>query len=283
MNKVIKYTNNKRKVLILSNKYEPKILQQILSIFDLFDTITKKENDYKLNVYLSDEKKIINSDINYLNADNINSGSTYPGYNITLWRREELSKVLIHEIIHYLKLDMFNFQDKFYKLYEKINLKGSVCNPNEAYTEFLALIFFTYWKFKRINSDQTQDLLKSFFTKTLKIELGWSYFQIAKIINFFKCYNKYDDLFDDKCSFKQTTNVLSYFLLKTFLLKNIKNSIDCINFNNFIQNEDLTNKLLNTINLNDIEFTNNIDWCMNYLNNNKNKFNHLTLRMTCLN
>lgn len=280
MNKVIKYEYNKRKILILSNKYEPNILNQILSIFDLFDVITKTENSYKLNIYLSNEKKIINTNISYLNADNINSGSTYPGHNITLWRKEELCKVLIHELIHYLKLDMYKFQDKFHKLYDNINLKGDICNPNEAYTEFMALIFFTYWKLKQRKKNNN---IKKFFRKTLLLELGWSYFQIAKIINFFKCYNQYEDLYDNKCSFKQKTNVLSYFLLKSFLLKNIKNTIDCIDFDNFIQNEHLTKKLLKTINLNNSEFSKNINWCMKYLNNTKYKFNNLTLRMTCLN
>ena len=283
MNNVIKYVYNKREVVILSNKYELNILKKILSIFDLFDIITKNENSYKLNIYLSDEKKIFNTDIDYLSGDNINSGSTYPGYNITLWRKEELYKVLIHEIIHYLKLDMYKFQNKFYKLYDNINLKFSNCNPNEAYTEFMALIFFTYWKFKRHQSLKKNVNIIKFFNKTLLLELGWSYFQIAKIINFFKIYKKYEDLYDKKCYFKQKTNVLSYFLLKSFLLQNIKNTIDCINFDNFIQDEILTNKLLDTINLNEDEFSKNINWCMKYLNNTKYKFNNLTLRMTCLN
>ena len=71
-------------------------------------------------------------------------------------------------------------------------------------------------------------------------------------------------------------------MLKTFLLKNIKNTIDSIDFNTFKQNENLINKLLSDINLNDPNFSNIINWCIKYLNSTSYKFNHLTLRMTCL-
>ena len=84
-----------------------------------------------------------------LNGDNINSGSTLPGSFITLWRREELHKVLIHELIHYLNIDMYNYQYKFYILYKDIKLDNHKCNPNEAYTEFIAILIFTFWKFKK--------------------------------------------------------------------------------------------------------------------------------------
>ena len=149
LNFVFSYESKNRKVLIISNKYEEHILKDIISIFDLFDLITGKENYYNLNIYMSDFKKNINNNVEYLNGDNINSGSTLPGFFITLWRKEELHKVLIHELVHYLKIDMYNYQYKFYILYKDIKLEDHKCNPNEAYTEFIALILFTFWKFKK--------------------------------------------------------------------------------------------------------------------------------------
>jgi len=278
LNKVINFKEGNRNVVIISDKYENVLLNEIVSIFSLFDIITKNKNRYNLKVYLSDEKKLINENIFFLDGDNINSGSTYPGINITLWRKEEIHKVLIHEIVHYLKIDMYDFQDKFKVLYKDINIEGDICNPNEAYTEFVALLIFTFWKFKKNKAKN----IKSFFDKMLLIELGWSFFQIAKIINFFKCYNSYQSLFTDKCKFFQKTNVLSYFILKCYFLKNIKNTIECINFETFKQTEFLTDKLLKTVNLSEQEFTNIINWCIKYLNKSKYKFNNLTLRMTCI-
>merc|ERR1712224_433802 len=150
-----------------------------------------------------------------IGPDSINTGSTYPGISITLWRKEELCKVLIHELIHYLHLDIYSSQDNLKFIYNDINLDGSITNPNEAYTEYVAIVLYIYWIYKTTECKLT---LKKFMEKRLLIELGWSFYQIAKILKFFKCYNSYEDLFKKGCKFKQQTNVLSYFILKTYFL-----------------------------------------------------------------
>ena len=276
---VLSYKKNNISINIVSDKYEYEVFKNIISILNLFNLITKKDNKYVIHIFLSDKEKII-TESEFLEADNINSGSTLPTYFIILWRKEELYKVLIHELIHYLKLDMSEFQMKFRVLYKNIKLEDNKCNPNEAYTEFLALIFFNYWRFTRKNRELNK--LENFLKCSLLIEMGWSYFQIGKILNFFKCYDNYKDLFSSNCKFKQKTNVLSYFILKTYLLFNISTTIDCINFNSLKQTNTLTNKLLNSINLEDDRFSKIINWCINYYNNTSYKLNHKTLRMTCL-
>ena len=280
LNFIYSYESKKRKIMIVSNKYEESSLIEILSILDLFDLITNKENNYYINIYMSKLKKVINNNIDYLNGDNINSGSTLPGYFITIWRKEEVNKVLIHELVHYLKIDMINYQYKFNILYKDINFKDHKCNPNEAYTEFIAILIFTFWTFKKKGLENNK--LNKYIKNRLLIELGWSYFQIGKILNFFKCYNSYEDLFKSNCIFNQKTNVLSYFILKTYLLKNLKNSIEYINFETFKQNDILTSKLLNKINLHEEDFKNIINWCINYYKTTKIKINHNSLRMSCL-
>lgn len=277
---VLKLKVENREVLIVSKKYESKLLNDILSILDLFDVITNYKNKYVINVFLSEEKKCINFDVNFLNGDNINSGSTLPGYFITIWRREEIHKVLIHEIVHYLKLDMIRFQNKFHVLYKDIKLDEHKCNPNEAYTEFLAIIIFVFWKFKKNNVNN--DKMRYYFNTSLTLELAWSFFQISKILLFFQCYDKYEDLFNCDCIFFQKTNVLSYFILKTFLLFDMKNTVNCIDFVTLKQNKHLTDSLLKNINLNNKTFVYIIDWCLKYYKDTKYKFNHSTLRMTCL-
>lgn len=280
LNFIYSYESKNRKVTLISDKYEESLLKDVLSIFDLFDIITGKVNYYNLDIYMSNLEKKINDNVDYLNGDNINSGSTLPGFFITLWRKEELEKVLIHELVHYLKIDMYNYQYKFYVLYKDIKLEDHKCNPNEAYTEFIALLIFTFWRYKKKNISEKN--MVRFFKARLLIELGWSYFQIGKILNFFKCYRSYNDLFGKSCTFNQKTNVLSYFILKTYFLKNLKNTIDCINFKTFKQNEILTNKLLQNVNLHEEEFTEIINWSINYYNKTSFKSNHCSLRMTCL-
>lgn len=278
LNNVLNYSIKNINITIISKRYEYDVLKNVISILNLFNLITKKENKYVINIFLSEEKKVISNN-KYLNADNINSGSTLPTYFITIWRKEELYKVLIHELIHYLEIDMKEHQNKFRVLYKDIKLVDNKCNPNEAYTELLALIFFNYWKFIKKGSEISK--LENFLKYSLLIEMGWSYFQIGKILNFFGCFDKYEDLFRHDCEFKQKTNVLSYFILKTYLLFNISNTINCINFNTLKQSNMLTNKLLNTIDLSNYEFSKIINWCINYYKNTSYKLNHSTLRMTC--
>ena len=89
---------------------------------------------------------------------------------------------------------MRSYQDKFKKLYSEINLNATVVNPNEAYTEILALLFMSMWKYVYYKYDRYYDI-NTFISRRLTIELGWDYFQIYKILNFFKCYKSYEDLF----------------------------------------------------------------------------------------
>ena len=60
--------------------------------------------------------------------------------------------------------------------------------------------------------------------KIYNYEIKFLLFQCAKIFNFFGA-NK----MTDKIVFKQTTNVLSYYILKTYLLYNINDTINLIN------------------------------------------------------
>merc|ERR1712227_159147 len=171
--------------------------------------------------------RIIRSIINnFLDSDNINSGMTLPGYYIILFRKEEIIKVLFHELIHYLDLDMRNDQNDLLILYEKINLKADMINPNEAYTEVLALLFLNIWEYHYENKK-----INNFINCKLNIELYWSFIQITKILKFFK-YESFDDLFTKNNMFYQKTNVLSYFFLKTVFLLNINDIFGDLTLNN---------------------------------------------------
>ena len=278
------YTKKNRKIIIYYNKkIKSNIIKKITSIFDLFDYLTGKDNKYYIEIYLTDKKKIINNNIQEIGPDNINSGATLPGHYIILWRYEELHKVLIHELVHYLKLDMSKYQDKFRKIYEKINIENMISkiskkntNPNEAYTELLALLIMSIWKYKYNKYNDIS--LNDYINKRLTIELGWSYHQISKIIKFFKCYEKYESLFTCSCTFKQDTNVLSYFLLKTFYLQNINIFLKEFKLKNLYMTSDKSDNILSEINLLDKSFTDKINRCFD----KKLINNDISLRMTCL-
>jgi hypothetical protein len=224
---------NNRKITIFSkNNLDHKLINKIDSILNFFDYLTKKNNYYKIDIYLSDQKKQINFNNDFLGPDNINSGLTLPRHYIVLFRKEELIKVLIHELIHYLDLDMRNNQNELLFLYKDINLKADIINPNEAYTEILAIVFLNIWEYYYRNFK-----INNFIKYKLNIELYWSFIQITKILKFFK-YKSFDDLFTKKSLFHQKTNVLSYFFLKTVLLLNLNLIFNDLTLDNIYFNND---------------------------------------------
>lgn len=224
---------NNRKITIFSkNNLDHKLINKIDSILNFFDYLTKKNNYYKIDIYLSDQKKQINFNNDFLGPDNINSGLTLPRHYIVLFRKEELIKVLIHELVHYLDLDMRNNQNELLFLYKDINLKADIINPNEAYTEILAIVFLNIWEYYYRNFK-----INNFIKYKLNIELYWSFIQITKILKFFK-YKSFDDLFTKKLLFHQKTNVLSYFFLKTVLLLNLNLIFNDLTLDNIYFNND---------------------------------------------
>ena len=273
------YKYNYRTIIIFSSKMlDDTLIKKIDSIFNFFDILTGKENKYYLEIFLSSKKKFFNKNLDSIDPDNINSGATLPGEYIYLWRCEELTKVLIHELVHYLHLDMSRFQNKFKVLYNDINLEAGMINPNEAYTELLALFLMSIWSFYYTKFDGE---LNEFINKRLTIELGWSYHQIAKILKYFECYSKYEDLFTNNCVFKQNTNVLSYFILKTYFLQNINMILSKFNFNNLYVTEKISEYILKNTDLRNIQFTEYINNIMK-LELNTNKYDLYSTRMTCL-
>ena len=92
----------------------------------------------------------------YLSPININSGSAMRGIIVTVWRDEEIEKVLIHEIQHYLYCD-FNVGTKeadyvtgIVNKYFKISGIDSV---NESYNESMAHIISMCYQSCKLNMD----------------------------------------------------------------------------------------------------------------------------------
>jgi hypothetical protein len=270
-NNMFEFSNKNRNIKLYSSQTDTsKYIKHINLILNMFDQITGKQNKYTIKIYLSNLKKKLCFTDNVIKASSINTGSTLAGAYITLWRKEELNKVLIHELVHYLHLDIYAHQNNIKYIYDDINLDNDLTNPNEAYTEYTAIILYIYWIYKTTKTNMS---LKQFIKKRLLIELGWSLYQIAKVLKYFKCYSNYEDLFTKKCEFRQRTSVLSYFLLKTYFLFNSKMFMDCINFNN----DEFRFSCIKKIDLNNDEFAKAINNNIGAFN-----FNDDCMRMSCL-
>ena len=163
---------------------------------------------YKLlNIYLflSPEKKNANeqclkTDSNLehfcnLSRTNINSGASLYENWIQIFRKEEILKVLIHELIHYLELDINSHSHIIDKHCSQINMHphSNDILVNEAYTELLAIYLHTMYvgKIKYPNNFEEK------FWKLYMIEEKYTIYQINKIfknysipdLNYFKTPN----------------------------------------------------------------------------------------------
>jgi len=241
----------------------------LFSVLNLIGNLGNFKNFLNLEIYLTPiEKKLflINGKItNY----NMNSGSCYPTKSVQIWRKEELLKVLIHELIHFYKFDFNPLIDNYDKLityiYNKFNIKSKI-NPFEAFTETLAIIIHSHYISNVLNIDYEQ---------IIKNEIMWSCFQAAKLIKIFGG-KEYDDLY--KIEIKQTSNGLSYYILKCALLCNLSNFI------NFLDNKLYFSKSI-------VEFIELLDQSLNSDNfkilinralllNTTNKYINETFRMS---
>jgi hypothetical protein len=154
-------------------------------------------------------------------CDTINSGSTYPTHEITIWRAEEFYKVLVHELVHYHEIEfsrrqpIFNELDAFVRSHIDYDNNDSIA---ESYTEIVAITLHTI---------MMSHMLKKSFSELMTLEIKYSLFQIGKIIVFFGG-EEFDDIWKDTIDhiiIKQTTSVCSYFIVKTFLLMMYDNVI----------------------------------------------------------
>lgn len=271
-------SKNREIIIFSKKKIDDNFIDKIDSIFNFFDIITKKSNYYKLEIFLSNKKKYINKNLKSLDPDNINSGATLPGYFIYIFRKEELVKVLFHELVHYLDLDMRNYQDKFKSLYSNINLKATIVNPNEAYTEIIALLLMNIWEYKYKGIDIDINL---YVSKKLTLELGWSYYQICKILNYFVCYKTYEELFSDNCEFRQNSNVLSYFILKTYFLQYLNLVLKNLTLDNLFFNKSKAEFIYKNIDLLDHNFSKNINTVLSRYDDDNKNFDIYSMRMSC--
>lgn len=237
-----------------------------------------------LTIYCGMDEKKITSTNGPLTSNNINSGATYPGKTVEIWRYEELYKVLIHELIHFYEFD-FYIMDKGYDKIEKY-IYNSFClnddsfdRPNESYTETLTIIIHSLILSKYLQMD---------FNKLIIYEISFSSIQLYKILKYFK-YIKKDITIDnfmknDKCDcnsmISQRTSVLSYYIIKFFLLLSYDEFIKFISDNMIIKNRlnefiILLNKCIHNTSLKElINKMKNINITNEYIKN--------TLRMSAL-
>lgn len=224
-----------------------KYLDSIFMWLYVLDHYASKMCSNTLNIYLyftSLEKKLPRSNIAILDEINVNTAftTTCPkDSEIVVFRREEWFKVFIHETFHNFGLDFSDMNTEqatrhilgLFKVNSQVNLY-------ESYTEFWAEImnalFCSFHELK--NKGDIQDFLSNaeFF---INFERSYSFIQLVKTLNFMGL--TYNDLYSNNSHskslrdslYKEKTNVLSYYIIKTVLMNNFQGFLLWCKNNNF--------------------------------------------------
>lgn len=264
-------------------------IELIAMIIDAMDNLSKKYNvleqpDVELTICYTNKKKSIVSHNKTLGPNNINSGASLPGHYIICWRQEELYKVLIHELIHFYKLDFYSSDPMYDKLDNMVTVPKVIGSDklNESYTETLAIIIMCIFITIKHNEEHFQ---YDFFIDLIKKEVIFLMFQFAKVLN--KFGTSLAEYYADKIVIEQTTSYRSYFIIKMILLLNLQDLIQFMDNGLVVHNTRFT-EFGNLINesyeklKNNREITNIIDEFMIVISNHKTEESWIywTMRMS---
>jgi hypothetical protein len=177
------------------------------------------------------EKKTPDSNIDIIDQIHVNTGftTTCPvDSEIVIFREEEWFKVFIHETFHNFALDFSDMNnDVCHRTILNIFNVNSQVNLYEAYTEFWAeimnIVFCSFLSLKK-KEDEEEFLTNCEFL--INFERTHSFFQMVKALDFMGL--KYKDLYNKKHEseimrstlYKENTNVLAYYVIKTVMLNN---------------------------------------------------------------
>ena len=260
------------------DKYN-KYVEIIATWIYILNLHASKECVNTLTIYFyftSLKKSLPRSNIDVLDQINVNTAftTTCPkDSEIVVFRQEEWFKVFIHETFHNFGLDFSMMNNNVInECISNIYDVNSDINAFEAYTEFWAEImntlFCSFYAMKDKN-DINEFLSNSEFY--IDFERSYSLFQLVKTLDFMGL--QYRDLYSKSNDakiirenlYKEKTNVLSYYIIKTVLLINYQGFLSWCKTNNlalldfkktignqkqfckFIEKRYKTNYLLNSI------------------------------------
>jgi len=234
-----------------SMKISDKLINIIYSTVKLFKRLYGNRN-IKLYIALCSHKRSLTTKI--IGSVNVNGGQT-DLIKIDVFRREEIIKVLCHELCHFYELDCHSIDKKKDKILENFNISGpNFLSINEAYTEYLAIMHHI--------------AIISYYTNRSPIlfyhyEKIWSLYQVCKILDHYKL-KKFEDL--DSKEFKQNTNVFSYYIIKFFMLYKLDNKCDYKNLINILNDKEIITIINENIYSNHQNFDDNLRMTLFELN-----------------
>jgi len=191
--------------------------------------------------YLTDLEKKVPHAHTIIDKINANTGFTFSCQSqneINIYRKEEWFKVFIHESFHNLGLDFSHHECS--SLNKRISMLFPVSMDvriYESYCEMWAEIVNVMFLVFQTSAHKPEKLLKT-LERFMDYERTFSLFQCAKILKHFGI--TYKQLYEQtdpahmarKLRYKEKTPVLSYYIIKSFLMYKINHFLEwCVNNN----------------------------------------------------
>jgi len=192
---------------LFSKKTKKTLIHELAKVVQYVFSLSR--NDLRhlvINIYLIDKKKTNTPGMKKLGRNEINSGMCQRGKvtTITIYREEELIKVLIHELIHGFQYDNYEDTDKIIKHYQKkYHMSSKNINTNEAYTEIWANLINCY-----LISQKPGRNNYNLFLILIALENNFSKYQAEKVMYLTDLDGK------ENIDINKDTNVLSYFIIR---------------------------------------------------------------------
>jgi hypothetical protein len=221
-----------------------------------------------IKYYLLDSKRVFDNDT-YFDKEEVNGGACWSSStecDITVWRKEEILKVTIHELIHGLSYDYKKDTSDIIQHYQtKYGITSPKMNTFEAYTEIFAELIHCYLLTRFIHvlypSVQQCDL----FSFMVSIEHQFSQMQASKVL----------ELLQHDQDVNKETNVTAYYLIKTELYNDLSNFLKfCFQYNDTIIKIKDTTKYF--------DYLKKLKSVVKKKYKTKNQYLKNTTRMTCL-
>ena len=209
--------------LYIGHIYKPSQCSQVITIY----------------IYLTEHFKVLsknNSGIHKINSNSALTTSCNYNTNIHLYREEEWFKVLIHETFHCFGLDFSgeNNNDanveilKLFPVKSDVNIFETYC---EMFAEIINILFYIYF-----TNTNNKKLSMNKFRELIQYERLFSCFQCAKVLSFYNL--TYDTITNNtshskvKLNYKETTNILSYYIIKSIMMFYINEYIEWVSLHN---------------------------------------------------
>lgn len=190
--------------------------------------------NFTINLYMGSDKKNVLGFSNKIEPRHINSGYYFydpqtETSNITIFRKEEWFKTLIHECVHCFNLDFKSSKINFTTLFSDLFYINSNYVVNEAFTEFWARILncamVSYFSLFQLNKKNFKEL----YVMNLNTERCFSLYQSYKLLKLFGLqYSQIIDKTNEKITktiYKETTNAFCYYIITSILMFNFDKTL----------------------------------------------------------